>query len=219
SMFTVTYYIVSCLVFFFSSRRRHTRSKRDWSSDVCASDHETLLHSQGVGPDAPTRGRGHADGGQGPSGAEHGQTCGGRDGFQVGQSGASGVKPGRVEHGTGNEGGTVVTGQRQAIAQRGARGRAVDPEHGPHSCRLARAVRPQKPSDDAIGNRERDVVDRRDPTIALGQMLDLDHAQPSLFDSASPAAANIRSSSGRMAITTPATTSIPNASPERTSWA
>src|SRR5699024_2999827 len=27
---------------FFSSRRRHTRSKRDWSSDVCSSD---LFHS------------------------------------------------------------------------------------------------------------------------------------------------------------------------------
>src|SRR5206468_13004031 len=27
--------------FFFSSRRRHTRSDRDWSSDVCSSD---LLH-------------------------------------------------------------------------------------------------------------------------------------------------------------------------------
>src|SRR3982750_3926209 len=26
------------LVFFFSSRRRHTRSDRDWSSDVCSSD-------------------------------------------------------------------------------------------------------------------------------------------------------------------------------------
>src|SRR5699024_11621996 len=24
--------------FFYSSRRRHTRSKRDWSSDVCSSD-------------------------------------------------------------------------------------------------------------------------------------------------------------------------------------
>src|SRR5699024_11674099 len=31
--------------FFFSSRRRHTRSKRDWSSDVCSSD----LIVQGVG--------------------------------------------------------------------------------------------------------------------------------------------------------------------------
>src|SRR5699024_11668252 len=29
--------LCSCL-FFFSSRRRHTRSKRDWSSDVCSSD-------------------------------------------------------------------------------------------------------------------------------------------------------------------------------------
>src|SRR5207249_6281701 len=28
--------------FFFSSRRRHTRSKRDWSSDVCSSDLEVL---------------------------------------------------------------------------------------------------------------------------------------------------------------------------------
>src|SRR5207247_1332561 len=30
-----------CL-FFFSSRRRHTRSTRDWSSDVCSSDLKTL---------------------------------------------------------------------------------------------------------------------------------------------------------------------------------
>src|SRR5690554_6832787 len=27
-----------CFVFFFSSRRRHTRCGRDWSSDVCSSD-------------------------------------------------------------------------------------------------------------------------------------------------------------------------------------
>src|SRR2546428_6211801 len=27
-----------CCSFFFSSRRRHTRSDRDWSSDVCSSD-------------------------------------------------------------------------------------------------------------------------------------------------------------------------------------
>src|SRR2546421_8944200 len=26
------------IFFFFSSRRRHTRSDRDWSSDVCSSD-------------------------------------------------------------------------------------------------------------------------------------------------------------------------------------
>src|SRR5207249_5588604 len=30
-------------LFFFSSRRRHTRSKRDWSSDVCSSDLETFF--------------------------------------------------------------------------------------------------------------------------------------------------------------------------------
>src|SRR5690349_22143862 len=28
--------------FFFSSRRRHTRSLRDWSSDVCSSDLTTM---------------------------------------------------------------------------------------------------------------------------------------------------------------------------------
>src|SRR5690349_22652154 len=31
--------------FFFSSRRRHTRSLRDWSSDVCSSD----LHIENIG--------------------------------------------------------------------------------------------------------------------------------------------------------------------------
>src|SRR5256884_1570239 len=30
------------LVFFFSSRRRHTRCSRDWSSDVCSSDLDIL---------------------------------------------------------------------------------------------------------------------------------------------------------------------------------
>src|SRR5207253_6232960 len=31
-------------VFFFSSRRRHTRWPRDWSSDVCSSDLHMLTH-------------------------------------------------------------------------------------------------------------------------------------------------------------------------------
>src|SRR5699024_11986249 len=31
----------------FSGRRRHTRSKRDWSSDVCSSDLKTLRTSFG----------------------------------------------------------------------------------------------------------------------------------------------------------------------------
>src|SRR2546421_884098 len=30
------------IFFFFSSRRRHTRSDRDWSSDVCSSDLTSL---------------------------------------------------------------------------------------------------------------------------------------------------------------------------------
>src|SRR5690606_39905104 len=32
-------------VFFFSSRRRHTRFSRDWSSDVCSSDLDVLAPS------------------------------------------------------------------------------------------------------------------------------------------------------------------------------
>src|SRR5438105_5938273 len=37
--------LLGVLFFFFSSRRRHTRSTRDWSSDVCSSD---LLSGTGV---------------------------------------------------------------------------------------------------------------------------------------------------------------------------
>src|SRR2546421_5682811 len=39
-------------IFFFSSRRRHTRSDRDWSSDVCSSDlplGQTLIVTSGCG--------------------------------------------------------------------------------------------------------------------------------------------------------------------------
>src|SRR5207247_4154957 len=39
------------VVFFFSSRRRHTRSTRDWSSDVCSSD--LLLETQPSGAPVP----------------------------------------------------------------------------------------------------------------------------------------------------------------------
>src|SRR5690606_40001798 len=48
--------------FFFSSRRRHTRFSRDWSSDVCSSD----LHGAG---DARRRGAGRAS----PGGAGAGR--------------------------------------------------------------------------------------------------------------------------------------------------
>src|SRR5690606_40489662 len=34
--------------FFFSSRRRHTRFSRDWSSDVCSSDLRSLLDRFGL---------------------------------------------------------------------------------------------------------------------------------------------------------------------------
>src|SRR5699024_12010194 len=39
------------IYFFFSSRRRHTISKRDWSSDVCSSD---LTHRYSAGWAYPT---------------------------------------------------------------------------------------------------------------------------------------------------------------------
>src|SRR5438034_11423010 len=48
------------LIFFFSSRRRHTRSLCDWSSDVCSSDlrqrvrHE-FLYQRRVAPGTPRR--------------------------------------------------------------------------------------------------------------------------------------------------------------------
>src|SRR5690625_7570797 len=35
------------LVFFFSSRRRHTRWPRDWSSDVCSSDLGAIRRGRG----------------------------------------------------------------------------------------------------------------------------------------------------------------------------
>src|SRR5207253_8286490 len=41
------------LIFFFSSRRRHTRWPRDWSSDVCSSDlgqRSNALDDLGAGP-------------------------------------------------------------------------------------------------------------------------------------------------------------------------
>src|SRR5690606_39993345 len=35
-------HVAVSLLFFFSSRRRHTRFSRDWSSDVCSSDLKRL---------------------------------------------------------------------------------------------------------------------------------------------------------------------------------
>src|SRR5882757_7768952 len=36
------------IFFFFSSRRRHTRYWRDWSSDVCSSDLTRIVHDIGL---------------------------------------------------------------------------------------------------------------------------------------------------------------------------
>src|SRR5690606_40683988 len=42
------------LRFFFSSRRRHTRFSRDWSSDVCSSDlSETTRYVVSASPSSP----------------------------------------------------------------------------------------------------------------------------------------------------------------------
>src|SRR5690625_7343580 len=40
--------IAEAIVFFFSSRRRHTRWPRDWSSDVCSSDLCSYRHHRSV---------------------------------------------------------------------------------------------------------------------------------------------------------------------------
>src|SRR2546421_4886856 len=38
SVLSLQNFACNAFFFFFSSRRRHTRSDRDWSSDVCSSD-------------------------------------------------------------------------------------------------------------------------------------------------------------------------------------
>src|SRR5687768_18011403 len=47
--FCVDINIYSFYFFFFSSRRRHTRCSRDWSSDVCSSDLDVLLAAGSIG--------------------------------------------------------------------------------------------------------------------------------------------------------------------------
>src|SRR3989442_2993488 len=53
----------SCYCFFFSSRRRHTRCGRDWSSDVCSSDLESSVVgcTRAAGDSAVRRTGGAAD--------------------------------------------------------------------------------------------------------------------------------------------------------------
>src|SRR5207248_7463942 len=47
--------VMVVFVFFFSSRRRHTRSYGDWSSDVCSSDLFLDLDLRGARPFVPGR--------------------------------------------------------------------------------------------------------------------------------------------------------------------
>src|SRR5690349_22128165 len=55
------------MCFFFSSRRRHTSSLRDWSSDVCSSDLVLVMgHLPGCRRGRPTSRRGGGRPGRGP---------------------------------------------------------------------------------------------------------------------------------------------------------
>src|SRR3712207_7774701 len=50
------------VIFFFSSRRRHTRYWRDWSSDVCSSDLGPVRGASLRGHRQPVRGGGELPG-------------------------------------------------------------------------------------------------------------------------------------------------------------
>src|SRR5699024_8945079 len=56
--------LLSSFIFFFSSRRRHTRSKRDWSSDVCSSDLDAITAEQPADEPADDRADHTEDDGQ-----------------------------------------------------------------------------------------------------------------------------------------------------------
>src|SRR2546422_11139000 len=61
--------VLSRLFFFFSSRRRHTRCSRDWSSDVCSSDLYMAEHGipRGAAAQAASPASGAEDGGLKPA--------------------------------------------------------------------------------------------------------------------------------------------------------
>src|SRR6267378_6918194 len=65
--FLLIYNNMYMFFFFFSSRRRHTRSLRDWSSDVCSSDHQRdcgrreRSWARSLGPDRHRHAQRHAD--------------------------------------------------------------------------------------------------------------------------------------------------------------
>src|SRR3989440_2788831 len=53
--FSLPVYPLHVYFFFFSSRRRHTRSDRDWSSDVCSSDLRVQQRRVVIGPELARR--------------------------------------------------------------------------------------------------------------------------------------------------------------------
>src|SRR3712207_7923329 len=100
--------VLICLYcfFFFSSRRRHTRYWRDWSSDVCSSD----LYSKG----AAVRGRrvraAHPDGGTGGRDASlRLRRQGGAGGVRL----VDGGEQDRTEAGSSDPVGALATGDRR----------------------------------------------------------------------------------------------------------
>src|SRR5690625_3898385 len=88
------------VVFFFSSRRRHTRWPRDWSSDVCSSDLDG--NGPGVGEDP---GSGTGRDGDGPGAGTEGGDFATDDGRQGGDFAADdGQQTGDLT--AGDEGGS-----------------------------------------------------------------------------------------------------------------
>src|SRR5438477_13092293 len=97
------------IVFFFSSRRRHTRLTCDWSSDVCSSDlHPPAVAGAMCGMGLVCNGAGACVGCVDDSTCVAPATCGGwrSEERRVGKEGRAG---GGAEESRGREGGCGVT--------------------------------------------------------------------------------------------------------------
>src|SRR2546422_4263595 len=106
------------IVFFFSSRRRHTRCSRDWSSDVCSSDLAAGRLAEGADGDD--------DGGRGGAG-----DCGGHRGVSPPlcrrdrRERSLGALP-PVDRKSGVEGKSVDLGGRRIIKKKKEKNNKVD---------------------------------------------------------------------------------------------
>src|SRR5437870_6620121 len=128
------------MLFFFSSRRRHTRWPRDWSSDVCSSDLRPACRF------------GAKPGGSGAAGDERGggagRACDGRAGARS--------AGGHVAPGGGRRGGRAGEAGRRSRRTSHQWGRGVEP--GEH----------QEPREDRVGlARRARPADRRFPLMAI----------------------------------------------------